>query len=212
MQQYMKHVTILPMPNLMKDHSRMYILEANSPDPDLFDVTSHMKFFFALCDLRMYYDQADSETFIINCENFKFGLVLKFTPTLTKQIFTVLSKAYSDRIKAMHFINVNSYVVSVITLIQSLLNDKLASRVKTHKSLEALHECIAKEDLPSDYQGTQKSIAELFVDWKKFTESKDDWLVKQAEMKSNEKLRIGKFLEDDMFGSIHGSFRTLNVD
>ncbi|GLV38122.1 uncharacterized protein CBL_10089 [Carabus blaptoides fortunei] len=212
MQNNMKQVLVVPLPRLTNNLARVILIKFTKPDSELFDFDSYIKFAFALQDLRLYKDPSDSDIFLMDCQNMKLGHVVKFNPVVVKKAMTVFLKAYSERIKGVHFINMQSYVNSLVTLIQSLLKDKLAARVQAHKNLKSLHKVISKDCLPLDYEGDEKSLSKLFVDWKKHIEGKRDWLLKQAELKSNEDLRIEGSIEEDIFGSIHGSFRTLNVD
>ncbi|GLV36760.1 uncharacterized protein CBL_02405 [Carabus blaptoides fortunei] len=211
-QRHIKSVLLLPLPKLTKEFSRVLLFSYLNNNPDNFDFTLHVKYIFITLDVQYFNDDCLTNILILDMGNATISHCLKNNPVVLNKIRAVIQKAYSDRVAAVHFINLPSYAETMVTLTKSLMKAKMADRVHVHKNYESLHKMVPKEILPAEYGGREKSVNELYADWTKCLQDNNDWILKYGALRSNEKLRQGEPIDADIFGSIHGSFRQLTVD
>lgn len=80
-----------------------------------------------------------------------------------------------------------------------------------HSDYESLQKIFGKEILPKDFGGTACSLNELVDLQKKKFEEYREFFDNIDKLKSNEKLRPGKAINDEFFG-FQGNFKQLSVD
>lgn len=211
MQLYFDTIIFIQMPRLTEDYQRVIILKYYQKDPPHFDIVLFVKYILMLCEVMMRYDCKLGSQLIIDHTNASLSNIAKLTPTALKQCIAIIQNAYSDRINGVHNIRLPSYAHHVVSLLKSVFSNKLSSRVYVHNDLESLYKYVPKNILPEDYGGPEKSLKEIHRDTKVFAESHNSWIKDRAEMRSNEKLRVGEPINSDMFG-IQGSFRQLQID
>lgn len=65
------------------------------------------------------------------------------------------------KIKVICLISTSKLIDGFVSLAKQVLSSKIASRMHVIRTLTELHEYIPKENLPIDYGGNEKSLAEL---------------------------------------------------
>ncbi|GLV36745.1 uncharacterized protein CBL_02420 [Carabus blaptoides fortunei] len=211
MSKFMEEIVYFPLPKLTKECHRVYMAKMGNGDPNCFDPDIYVKVAYAIMDIRMVYDPCLGDHYVFDLGNITLGIVVKITPALVKKTITILQKAYSDRIKGFHFLNLPSIGNRIITIFNAVMPPKLAKRIYVHKNLDELHKVIPKEVLPKDYGGDGTSMEIMIDKWNMFVRSKNSWLTELANRRSNEALRTGPPMDSDMFGMC-GSFRKLDLD
>lgn len=101
------------------------------------------------------------EHYILDYGDARLGHIIKTDPLRLAKAYRIVRKAYSDRIKGLHFVNLPMFATTLLTIANSILSDKLKGRVHVHQSMESLHELINPKILPVEYGGKEKSIVDL---------------------------------------------------
>ncbi|GLV36713.1 uncharacterized protein CBL_02452 [Carabus blaptoides fortunei] len=211
MQRVLDTFIYTPLPLLTDDLDRVHYFRLIKCDVELFDVPGFTKLAVNTMELRFLYDKAVTDRYIFDYTNYTMGHVVKLTPVYFKKFYAVLESAYTDRVRGIHFMNVPPVAMTIIKLLKSVLKEKIASRIYIHENIDSLHKIIPKRILPSDLGGTEKSLNEIYGNWRKFYESHNSWFLKEQTKQSNEKLRPGRPADSNMFG-FEGSFRQLSLD
>lgn len=76
-------------------------------------------------------------------------------------IILTLQEGYGVRLKAIYQLSSSKLIDVLVSITKQALSAKLGNRIRVLKNLEAVHEHIPKEILPKDYDGNEKSLAEL---------------------------------------------------
>ncbi|GLV36670.1 uncharacterized protein CBL_02495 [Carabus blaptoides fortunei] len=211
MQLYFDTVIMVQMPRLTEDYHRVVIVKYYMKDPVNFNVVTFIKYIMMVSEIYMRYDCKIGNHIIIDNTNATVANIAKLTPTELKQCIAILQNAYSDRVIGIHNIRNPKYATTLMSLLKAVFNKKISNRVYVHDDLESLYKHVPKNVLPKDFGGPERTLKELHSDIRVFVESHNSWIKERAEMKSNEKLRVGEPINTDMFG-IQGSFRQLQID
>lgn len=211
MQRVLDTFIYTPLPHLTDELDRVHFFRMRKCDLELFDLAGFTKFAVNTMELRFLYDKAITDHYIFDYTNYTMGHVVKLTPVYIKKAYTILETAYTDRVRGIHFMNVPPVAMTIIKIMKSVLKEKIANRIHIHENISSLHEVIPKRVLPSDLGGTEKPLAEIYANWRKFYESHNAWFLEEQTKKSNEKLRPGRPIDSSMFG-LDGSFRQLSLD
>ncbi|XP_069699164.1 alpha-tocopherol transfer protein-like [Periplaneta americana] len=201
------------MPQMTPDYERVVCIGVLSNDPTDFVLEDWFRMAMMTFEVRMCEDYSLRDIFIIDLAHYTLGHVTKVTFPCMKKAEACIMKAFSTRLKAVHFINVQPFAAVIADLLKSVLSSKIAARIQVHATdLTEFHKQVPKESLPTEMGGCGGSINDNWNVWLKKLETYQDWFLQHENVKSDEKKRLGgNATSSDLFG-IEGSFRKLNVD
>ncbi|KAJ8913655.1 hypothetical protein NQ315_007372 [Exocentrus adspersus] len=189
----------VPLPKPSKELHRVYVMKVMG-DPDDFDTYKFFANSLNVMEVRIHYDIAIGDVYIIDYDDLKMAHVMKMTPVHIKKVATVSEKVFSSRIKGIHLINCPSYVDILTNIAKMVLKPKIVNRIHLHSNYESLHAHVPKEILPKDYGGNERSIKELGDLWKSCLMEHADRFDKLDAMKVKEELRPTPLENDDILG------------
>ncbi|CAH0549600.1 unnamed protein product [Brassicogethes aeneus] len=214
MQNVLLKTYICPLPKLL-DHCRINIVKLKSElldDNEKIDIDKFHSVCFSFLELRCIEGEMSiSEINIFDLKGLKLSHISNLTPMSFKRMATVLEKVWSDRIKAVHFVNYPPFLDKILGMLKLFLKPKLYDRIQLHKDQDSIMKYFDKKILPKDYGGDEMSLDEIQEGWlQKFKEyqPKFDALDK---LRVNENLRDSKLTNDELLG-FHGNFKKLSVD
>ncbi|KAJ8966984.1 hypothetical protein NQ314_003171 [Rhamnusium bicolor] len=202
---------VIPLPKITKEGYRVTILKPTDDNPDNFDPYDFFGHCYNIIEIRIQEDIPFGDVLVYDFQFFKKGHILKMTPISVKKSVIVLEKVFSNRVKAIHFINTPSYIDILLAILRPLLKPKLNKRLHVHQKSDAILKCISKDILPKDYGGDELSLFELNELWKNKLSEYQDRFDALDKMRTNEKLRPTPLVNDEILG-FHGNFKKLNVD
>ncbi|KAJ8977848.1 hypothetical protein NQ317_004628 [Molorchus minor] len=151
-----------------------------------------------------------SNILIIDLQEFELKHLIKYTPGVIQKLVHLML-AIKLRLKNIHFVNTSEIIDRVMVLVKTMLPEKFVDRVATHRTPESLYEYIPKEYLPSDYDGSQPSIADLHEQWCEALEEREEDFKKLLDAKCYDDM--DKLIENEVFGiGSEGSFKKLAID
>eukprot|EP00090_Calanus_glacialis_P005872 TRINITY_DN14569_c0_g1_i1.p1 TRINITY_DN14569_c0_g1~~TRINITY_DN14569_c0_g1_i1.p1 ORF type:complete len:304 (-),score=96.45 TRINITY_DN14569_c0_g1_i1:50-904(-) len=144
--------------------------------------------------------QTKGQVMILDEEGFTTSHAFMMTPSTLKKLMVVFQEAYpmdnEDLIQMslLYFLNMPKIMKKFFSLFMSFMNDKYKQMVCTPSSAgyDDLIAELGEDVLPADYGGKNYSTAELTQFWAEEVTKQSDWLAKQAMIKTDESLRIGK--------------------
>ncbi|XP_017771269.1 PREDICTED: retinaldehyde-binding protein 1-like isoform X2 [Nicrophorus vespilloides] len=197
------------LPNLTKKLNRVLVWRlVNAED---LDVTLLFSSYCFLFELKTILDFNKSDEIVFDMSYFPLSVVAKFNPMDVKRILTILEKVYSNRIAAFHFVKLPTHAQSLIKLVKMFLKPKIRERMIFHDDYDTLHDYFDVDQLPKEFNGNGKSLAEIHEQTKKIIMDHEDHLTKVFSARVNEDLRPTKLTNDDLLG-FYGNFKQLDFD
>ena len=88
------------------------------------------------------------------------GHMKTFSPTTGKKAMTIFQEAYPANPKAMYFLGMPTFMLSIFNVMMSFSKEKFKKRIQlvTKNDFAKLHEELGTEILPKEYGGTNRSI------------------------------------------------------
>ncbi|KAJ9598614.1 hypothetical protein L9F63_010704, partial [Diploptera punctata] len=201
---------IVLLPKLTDDLDRVGIMGFYSED---FNIYSAFKLLLMCLEMRMCEDYNLKDIVIIDFNNITAMSVTKITLPAVKKFAECSLKGYNSRIKSVHIINSSPITEVLVTIIKTLLRNKLVDRVHVHGSdLTELYKHVPRSMLPKEYGGENGTINQHYSVWKNKMKSYRNWFIEHEKKKSDETKRPnGQGYNSDLFG-YDGSFRQLSID
>ncbi|XP_044739736.1 retinol-binding protein pinta-like [Chrysoperla carnea] len=202
----------VPLPQLTKDLNRITYFDLTDKLGDNFDLFTYFKIYVMSLESRIPYDRNTGEICIIDSSRANLNLFKQTTPTLLKKCLDVNLKGYSLRLAGLHFLHPHPAGMFIMGILKALMKPKLYERIHLHYDLESLHKFVPKELLPKDVGGDLPELQTLTDEWYDVLRKNRDNLIELSKMRTDESKRIDKLNDDEYFGSMHGSFKKLDVD
>ncbi|XP_018896250.2 retinaldehyde-binding protein 1 [Bemisia tabaci] len=198
----------------MRDGSVVFFfgLDPDGNPKDL-DGTTFMKLVFMFGDLVLLRGEQGRRNLVavVNYKNCTYQHLLKLM-TVGAKIAEIFVGAYTERIKAIHCINVPSFALKPIEFMMKCFPSKLVERMQIHTgsvSSASFSEHVDEDVLCSDFGGSGPPLAQLEQKTFEEMEKYRNWFQEQDNICSDESLRRNKNSEID---KMRGSFRRLEVD
>lgn len=208
----MKGGLYVPMPEMTDKQERVMVYQIFGTDPDHFNMFDWCSYIIMLADLSMSHDYCIGERIIKDWKGMTMGHLKKMEPSAIAKMLKLHQQAYSSRIISFEYINCPPFMDLLLQLFKPIFKEKIYNRITIHKDMESLHKAIPKKYLPKDLGGEKESLMDLHEEWKKEIKHQQKFLVDNAKIVSNEKLRVGKVLfESELYGT-EGTFKKLNLD
>lgn len=207
-----KQMEISVSPVLTDTYERIVYSRICDKDTVL-DVKKLLGGLFLFHELQFSYDYSVGERFIVDWSN----VTLSHYKTMSSELNLLLKSmalhqdAYSARIMGIENINVPNHIDVFLNFFKMILNAKIFSKIRVHKTMDDLYQIVDRKYLPSDLGGSLKSAKfyQKALD-DNYLIHKDEILANIQEV-SNEKLRIGKPYESHLHG-VDGTFKKLTID
>lgn len=205
---------IMPLPvDESKAEPRIILTRLGGYDYSKYDFVSVMKVTYLMSDLCMINSDVTIISGNINIVDLRgcgLTLMTQITPSLIKKLSSLL-EPFPVRVKAIHLVNPPKGIETVFKLFMSICHEKLRNRVFMHENFEALQKVVDKKNLPSDYGGTNLSMANIIDDWRQQLLENRDWFLADANYRVDNLHVAGATDKNTLFGA-EGSFRSLNID
>ncbi|XP_068086601.1 retinol-binding protein pinta [Anabrus simplex] len=197
------------------DCGPLWLYRPSNFDPKVSNVNDVVKVMFMMVEIVLMESEESviyGQNLLIDLENVSMSHLLQLSPLLIKKLFQVWQAGYPCRPQAMNFINTPSFFETLLSLMRSLLKEKLKARFFLHPNIEALQTDKLRSILPTEYGGDAGSMKSLGAAWKAKIESYRDYFLEDEKYCVDESKRPGKpKTVEEMFGA-EGSFRSLQVD
>ncbi|XP_044738905.1 alpha-tocopherol transfer protein-like [Chrysoperla carnea] len=205
-------ISWIPLKDQNDQYQRPFIAKIFAEDPKDIDSTAHIKYNFIMQDIMLHHDYSNGSHLIFDLKDLKLVYMTIFSPAILAKSLKVHMEAYGLRIAGLHIVFPPPFIDAVLGVIRSLLKEKLLKRVHIHKDLESLHKIIPKKILPKDYGGEADELLKIRDDWEKHIETWRPWLIKESKVRVDESKRPKESKTPNLLGSIHGTFKKLDID
>ncbi|XP_044735388.1 clavesin-2-like [Chrysoperla carnea] len=208
----LKYIRCPPLPKLTKDLNRINYIDLTDQFDDNFNLISYAKAYIMGLETRIPYDRNTGEIIVYDCSRVNMNIIKGLTPTLFKKAIDVYLKGYSLRVAGLHFLFPPPGGIFLLGIAKTLIKPKLFERIHLHDSYESLHKLVPKELLPKNVGGDLPDIQVITDEWYTVMKKNRDNLIELSKTRTDESKRIKNINDDEYFGSMHGSFKKLDVD
>jgi hypothetical protein len=188
---------------------RVYILKVKAPNT--FNARDLLMHFFNIFELRLYEDFITDDIFIFDMDNFTFNDMNKLTPSLVAKAIAVYKKVYSLRLKNIYYLNSPSYVSILLSIMKSVVKEKIFDRIQVHQDAEVIKQILTKDTLPKDYGGEGPALEDLNELTRRKLAQYQERFDRLDALRVNENLRPEELDNDEILG-FYGNFKKLDVD
>lgn len=211
LQKSLQGCIFVPLPRLNKDNTRVSVIKYR--DPDHFNLTDLAILVCILAEYRLINDYFAGERFLIDLSGFTLSHMTKYSPAVCKHAEIYVRKAFGMRMFGIHIVNGSNIFNKLVAILKAGLSTKLGSRIYVHANYEDMFNVIDQDILPVEYGGKERSVDELAEDWVEELSKEENrkYLIANENLRSNESLRMGNKLDDELLG-IAGTFKKLEVD
>ncbi|XP_038213634.1 clavesin-1-like [Zerene cesonia] len=202
------------LPNLTKEHYRVFISKLNTNVTDSAQIANYFRYGYLIGDYIKAHDIVTGYRLIVDFTDINMmDLLTKLNPMDLRHALTIYLEGYGMKIKGIHLITASKFIDGLIVLLKQILKPKVGGRIYVHKTCEDLHEIIGKDILPEEFGGYEKSLKAIHEDWLEelSREELKKYLRDINSAKTDEACRPSvKFNED--YAGMPGTFRVLSLD
>ncbi|XP_031343001.1 retinol-binding protein pinta-like [Photinus pyralis] len=188
---------MVPLPKVDERGSRILLsTSGKNLNPDTMSLQSFAKICYMIADILLREDDqaiVNGLTIVIACKGAQHKYVPQLTPTFIKeQAYVVLNAPF--RISGMYIVDCHPIFHYAYNITSFLLPQKIKKRVVifTEANSHEVYTNIPRDLFPEELGGSNGSLKELTVEWKKKVESYREWFLQDEKLRSNEDLRQGK--------------------
>lgn len=207
--------TLLPKPLGGDDGPRIAIIRIGAYPAHKFTLSEIIRASTPLQEITMQEDDNQivcGYVQIMDFAGFTASHFLQLNPLFMRRFSIFTEEALPMRLRSVHFINTPIGFETVFNTIKTFMPKKMQERVKIHgKKMSELYKTVPKQYLPKEYGGENGSFREIANSWTKKVLAHREWLMEDAQYKTDESLRKGKGKSENSLGP-SGSFRKLFVD
>lgn len=155
------------LPKNTKENHKISVFRLVDNNPNNFSYIDIVRMVLAQLDARLIYcdpnELIDGEISIIDLSGFGFKHFTKIFSNLSmmKAYFGYAQEAAPIKIVQSNFVNCPAIMGKVMTIIKPFLKKEVWETIKMHSSLESLYECIPKDLLPIEYNGSVGCLDEF---------------------------------------------------
>ncbi|KAB0797738.1 hypothetical protein PPYR_08731 [Photinus pyralis] len=217
MQRLLDAGIMIPLPKVDERGSRIVVSTyGKNLNPDTMSAQDIAKISYMIGDILLKEDDhaiIGGLNIVMICKDAQLQYLPELTPSFLKQQAEVVLNA-PFRVAGLYFIDCHQIFAFAFEMTSFLLSKKIKDRaaIFSEANSHEIHRIIPKDLFPEELGGSNGSLKELTVEWKKKVESYREWFLEGEKLRTNEKLRPGKpKTSSDILGT-EGSFRQLNID
>ncbi|XP_061398021.1 retinaldehyde-binding protein 1-like [Musca vetustissima] len=213
-QQIHKVVAGVPLPQRTPEGYAVIMVKLLDTDPAKFHYGNSVKL-YSISQDKWFLENGVIKGLIIAIDmtDAAFGHLTRINLIHLKKAMYFLQEAIPTRLMGLHFLNANSVIDKLMSLMQPFLKKELLEMLHIHTSMETFYKFVPREILPRDFGGPGLDMRQLNENFfESLRQSRFDIIEYNANHKVNEKLRPAKAKHSsDLFGT-EGNFKKLDID
>ncbi|XP_025991973.2 retinol-binding protein pinta [Solenopsis invicta] len=181
MQELLDLGLFLPLRKPDSQGKLVILVRATVHDPKRHEIPDILKNSILAIETAIKYYPATSIygcTLLIDVANPTTHHILQIQPYVLMNLVHTWQSCYPMRCQKIVFFNVSTVFNVILGIIRSFMTAKVKSRFYVYSNAIECFEDIPANILPIEYNGTDGTLQELTVYWKKLIEKNRDWVVK----------------------------------
>ncbi|XP_049784795.1 retinol-binding protein pinta-like isoform X1 [Schistocerca cancellata] len=212
-QDIIKYVTLVIMPRLTEDGHRVTCLTDICPDATNMEMFMVSKLKLMATEYILSFDYSIGYIIIMDMKNLSAAHVMKIGVRDIRALETIVRRAYSRRIVAVHLINAPKVIDMLLSIVYPAIPEKLRSRIHVHlPGSQELFKHVDRDLVPNEMGGTGGASRDLMAGLMDRMVALRDWYREEDKHVVDETRRPADSQYDyELFG-VDGSFKKLQVD
>ncbi|KAH8247353.1 hypothetical protein KR038_002952, partial [Drosophila bunnanda] len=210
-------IHVIPTRPVSPEGPRVIISQFRNIDPKKSNPREAFKLVFIMLELlALECDNASISglVWVVDCRDVTMEQMMQYDPFLLKKSFALVEQCMPLRFAEIHLINIRKEGLAIFSFVTKFLPSKLPFKFMVHKKSEDLYQHLPRDAMTIEYGGTNGYQAESVDFWRQKLLEKKEYLAKDSQYGTNEKLRVGlasAWANGELDG-MSGSFRKLEVD
>ncbi|XP_020808998.1 alpha-tocopherol transfer protein-like [Drosophila serrata] len=215
--QLQRGIHVIPTRPVSAEGPRVIISQFRNIDPKKSNPREAFKLVFIMLELlALECDNASISglVWVVDCRDVTMEQMMQYDPFLLKKSFALVEQCMPLRFAEIHLINIRKEGLAIFSFVTKFLPSKLPFKFMVHKKSEDLYQHLPRDAMTIEYGGTNGYQAESVDYWRQKLLEKKEYLAKDAQYGTNEKLRVGlasAWANGELDG-MSGSFRKLELD
>ncbi|EDV43965.1 uncharacterized protein Dana_GF16256 [Drosophila ananassae] len=215
--QLQRSIHVIPSRPVSPQGARVIISQFRNIDPKKSSPREAFKLVFILLEiLALECDNASISglIWVVDCRDVTMEQMMQYDPFLLKKSFALVEQCLPLKFVEIHIINMRKEGQSIFNFVTKFLPSKLPFKFVIHKKSEELYDHLPRDAMTIEYGGTNGYQAEAIDFWRQKLQEYKDYLAKDSQHGTNEKLRVGlasAWANGELDG-MSGSFRQLELD
>ncbi|XP_017031292.1 alpha-tocopherol transfer protein-like [Drosophila kikkawai] len=215
--QLQRGIHVIPTRPVSPEGPRVIISQFRNIDPKKSNPREAFKLVFIMLELlALECDNASISglVWVVDCRDVTMEQMMQYDPFLLKKSFALVEQCMPLRFAEIHLINIRKEGLAIFSFVTKFLPSKLPFKFMVHKKSEDLYKHLPRDAMTIEYGGTNGYQAESLDYWREKLQEKKEYLAKDAQYGTNEKLRVGlasAWANGELDG-MSGSFRKLELD
>nr|XP_016927088.2 alpha-tocopherol transfer protein-like [Drosophila suzukii] len=215
--QLQRGIHVIPSRPVSPEGPRVIISQFRNIDPKKSNPREAFKLVFIMLELlALECDNASISglVWVVDARDVTMEQMLQYDPFLLKKAFALVDQCIPLRFVEIHMINMRKEGQTIFNFVTKFLPSKLPFKFVVHKKSEDLYQHLPRDAMTIEYGGTNGYHAEAIDHWRQKLLNHKDYLAKDAQYGTNEKLRVGlasAWANGELDG-MSGSFRKLELD
>lgn len=211
----MHKVLLQPLASRSREGDAVMYCRLLDYDPKNFEFNSKIRSVMMVLDLWQYEEGTwPGLVLIFDLVGLKMGHLPKLELQGLQQFLYFLQEAMLVKIKGLHFLNAPSFMDSLMMIIKPFMKKELLNVMKIHQvGSTTLDQYVPMTALPKEAGGEFKTLDELRDLTVARLRANKNLIAEENKKRVVESLRPGKAKTiSDIFGSVEGSFKKLDID
>ncbi|KAM3956785.1 alpha-tocopherol transfer protein-like [Aphomia sociella] len=208
-------VLLHPLEVRTKDEYAVIYTRLLDYDSKTFVFAENVRALFMIIDLWQYKTGTwPGIVILIDLDRITLGHLARLDLQTVQQFLYYLQEAMLVKVKGLHFLNAPSFMDRLMMIIKPFLKKNLLEVLHIHQiGSRTLEEFVPMRGLPKEAGGEYKSLKECRDDGIATVKANKDFFVAENKKRVVEARRPGKPKTiSDIFGSVEGSFKKLDID
>ncbi|KAH8381862.1 hypothetical protein KR009_000659, partial [Drosophila setifemur] len=210
-------IHVIPTKPVSPQGPRVIISQFRNIDPKKSSPREAFKLVFIMLEiLALECDNASiaGMVWVVDARDVTMEQMMQYDPFLLKKCFALVDQCLPLRFAEIHMINMRKEGQTIFNFVTKFLPSKLPFKFVVHKKSEELYEHLPREAMTIEYGGTNGYQAEAVDYWREKLMDYKEYLSKDAQHGTCEKMREGlasAWANGELDG-MSGSFRKLELD
>ncbi|KAJ8713177.1 hypothetical protein PYW08_008481 [Mythimna loreyi] len=214
-EQNLHNVLLMPLSTRSRNEDAVFYCRLLDYEPKHFEFAKSLRSVLMILDLWQFEEGTwPGFVLIFDLDGLKLGHLTKLDVQTIQQFLYYLQEAMLVKVKGLHFLNAPSFMDRLMMMIKPFMKKELLEVLTIHQiGAKTLDKFVPMVGLPKEAGGEFKTFDQCRDEILERLRANKDFFVQENKKRVIEAKRPGKPKTiSDIFGSVEGSFKKLEID